>query len=144
MVDPRVYQAMTAPLVGHTDPDFFGVLADTSELLRYVFGTCNEFTIAISGTGTAAMEAAVVNFVEAGTKVAVFANGYFSDRFTDMCTRQGADVVRFEKPWGGVYSDSEARTVIEREQPRIVMFVHAETSTGAHQPAAEICSAARE
>ena len=144
MVDPRVYQAMAAPLVGHTDPDFFGVLNDTSELLRYVFGTRNDFTIAISGTGTAGMEAAVVNFVEAGTKVAIFANGYFSDRFTDMCNRQGANVVRLEKPWGDVYSDDEAKAFIEREQPRIVMFVHAETSTGAHQPAAGICSAAHE
>ncbi len=144
MVDPRVYQAMAAPLVGHTDPDFFGVLEDTSELLRYVFGTRNKFTIAISGTGTAGMEAAVVNFVEAGTKVAVFANGYFSDRFTDMCARQGANVVRSEKPWGSVYSDEEARAFIECEKPQIVMFVHAETSTGAYQPAAAICAAAHE
>ena len=79
MVDPRVYQAMASPLVGHTDPNFFGVLQDTADLLRYVFGTENEFTIAISGTGSAGMEAAVVNFVEPGTKVAIFANGYFSD-----------------------------------------------------------------
>ena len=144
MVDPRVYQAMAAPLVGHMDPDFFSLLEDTSELLRYVFGTCNEFTIAISGTGTAGMETAVVNFVEAGTKVAVFANGFFSDRFSDMCARQGANVVRSEKSWGNVYSDEEARVFIEREQPQIVMFVHAETSSGAHQPASAICAAARE
>ena len=144
MVDPRVHQAMAAPLVGHMDPDFFGVLEDISELLRYVFGTRNEFTIAISGTGTAGMETAVVNFVEAGTKVAVFANGFFSDRFSDMCARQRASVVRFEKPWGSVFSDDEARAFIEREQPQIVMFVHAETSTGAHQPASAICAAAHE
>ncbi len=142
MVDPRVYQAMASPLIGHTDPDFFGVLQDTSELLRYVFGTRNEFTIAISGTGTAGMEAAVVNFVEPGTKVAVFANGYFSDRFTDICRRQGAAVARFEKPWGEVYSDAEAEEFVARERPRIVMFVHAETSTGAHQPPGAICRAA--
>ncbi len=144
MVDPRVYQAMASPLVGHTDPAFFGVLSDTAELLRYVFGTRNEFTIAVPGTGTAGMEAAVVNFVSAGTKVAIFANGYFSDRFTDMCERQGAETVRFVKRWGEVYQDDEAREFVSREQPEVVMFVHAETSTGAHQPAAAICEAARE
>ena len=101
MVDPRVYQAMASPLVGHTDPAFFGVLQDTSELLRYVFGTKNDFTIAVSGTGTAGMEAAAVNFIEEGTRVAIFANGYFSDRFTDMCERQAAVVSRLEKPGGG-------------------------------------------
>ena len=142
MVDPRVYQAMASPLVGHTDPNFFGVLQDTADLLRYVFGTENEFTIAISGTGSAGMEAAVVNFVEPGTKVAIFANGYFSDRFTEMCRRHRANVVRFAKPWGEVYSSDEVRGFIEREQPGVVMFVHAETSTGALQPAHEICRAA--
>ena len=142
MVDPRVYQAMASPLVGHTDPDCFGLLQDTADLLRYVFGTENEFTIAVPGTGSAGMEAAVVNFVEPGSKVAVFANGYFSDRFTEMCRRQGANLVRFEKPWGEVYSGDEARGFIQREQPGIVMFVHAETSTGALQPAREICRAA--
>ncbi len=76
MVDLRVYQAMASPLVGHTDPNFFGVPQDTSELLRYVFGANKEFTIAVPGTGSAGMEAAVVNFIEAKTKVAVLANGY--------------------------------------------------------------------
>lgn len=144
MVDPRVYQAMASPLVGHTDPDFFHILQDTSDLLRYVFGTENEFTIAISGTGSAGMETAAVNFVEAGTKVAVFSNGFFSNRFIDMCGRQGAEVVRFDKPWGEVYGDDEARDFIERERPQVVMFVHAETSTGALQPAGAICRAAHD
>lgn len=74
-------------------------------MLRYVFGTSNEFTIAVPGTGSAGMEASVVNFIEEGTKVAVFANGYFSDRFTEMCRRQAADVARLEKPWGEVFTD---------------------------------------
>jgi alanine-glyoxylate transaminase / serine-glyoxylate transaminase / serine-pyruvate transaminase len=144
MVDPRVYLAMSAPIVGHTDPAFFGVLTDTAELLRRAFGTRNEFTIALSGTGTAGMEAAVVNFVERGTKVGVFANGYFSDRLTDMCRRQGAEIVRFEKPWGEVYGDGEAREFILRERPAVVAFIHAETSTGALQSPKAICDAAHE
>ncbi len=144
MVDPRVYQAMASPLVGHTDPAFFGVLQDTSDLLRYVFGTTNEFTIALPGTGSAGMEASAVNFIEAGTNVAIFANGYFSDRFTEICKRQGAEIARLEKPWGEVFSDSEGTEFIHGRQPEIVMFVHAETSTGALQPAAAITRAAHE
>ena len=144
MVDPRVYQAMASPVVGHTDPECFSVLSDTSELLRYVFGTTNEFTIAVPGTGSAGMEASVVNFIEEGTRVAVFANGYFSDRFTEMCRRQKAEVFRLEKAWGAVFTDEEVREFIGRRQPHVVMFVHAETSTGALQPAASICDAAHE
>ena len=90
------------------------------------------------------MEAAVSNFVEAGTKVAIFANGFFSDRFTEMCRRQGAKIARLEKPWGDVYSDDEIREFIGRERPAVVMFVHAETSTGALQPARTICDAAHD
>ncbi|MEZ5364605.1 MAG: alanine--glyoxylate aminotransferase family protein [Bryobacterales bacterium] len=144
MVDPQVYLAMAAPIIGHTDPAFFGVLTDVAAMMRRTMGTQNEFTIAISGTGTSGMEAAVVNFVEEGTKIAVFANGYFSDRLTDMCQRQGADIARLEKPWGEVYSDEEAREFILREKPEVVAFVHAETSTGALQSPKAICDAARE
>jgi alanine-glyoxylate transaminase/serine-glyoxylate transaminase/serine-pyruvate transaminase len=142
MVDPQVYLAMASPIIGHTDPAFFGVLTDVAAMMRRTMGTQNEFTIAISGTGTSGMEAAVVNFVEKGTKVAVFANGYFSDRLTDMCQRQGADIARLEKPWGEVYSDDEARAFIEREKPEVVAFIHAETSTGALQAPKAICDAA--
>ncbi len=144
MVDPRIYQAMSSPLIGYSDPVFFELLTEIAELLRYVFGTRNEFVIAISGTGTAGMEASVMNFVEADTKVAIFANGYFSDRLTEMCVRQGADVARFEKPWGSVYSAPEAEEFIHNEKPEVVAFVHAETSTGAHQPAGAICKAAHD
>ena len=118
---------------------------DISELLRYVFGTSSDFTLAVSGTGTAGMEAAVTNFVEPGKKVAaVFNNGYFSDRLIDMCERQQAQVAKLVKPWGEVYSAEEAKAFIDKERPDVVAFVHAETSTGAVQPAKAICDAAHE
>ena len=143
-VDPRICLAMGAQTIGHSDPAFLEILGDIAEMLRYFFGTKNDFTIAISGTGTAGMEAAVLNFVEPATKVAIFANGYFSDRLTEMCRRQQADIVRLEKPWGEAFSDDEARGFIAREKPQVVAFVHAETSTGALQPAKAICDAAHE
>ena len=142
MVDPRVYLAMSAPTIGYMDPALFAVMADIQELLRYTYQTVNDFTLAITGTGSAGMEAAVVNFVEPGTKVALFANGYFAERMTEMCRRQEAEIVRLEKPWGETYSDDEARVFIERERPQVVGFVHNETSTGALQDPKVICEAA--
>ena len=143
-VHPRVYEAMREPIVGHLDPYFFQVNEEIRKLLQMCFGTKNEFTMVISGTGSAGMETAVANFVEPGAKVGMFANGYFSDRLTEMCSRHGAQVVRFEKPWGEVYSDAEAREFILREKPAVVAFVQAETSTGAYQPGHAIGAAARE
>lgn len=144
MVDPRVYQAMTAPIIGHTDPAFFPLLDDIRALLRYAFGTDNAFTLALSATGSAGMEAAIANWVTDGTKVAVLHNGYFSVRLAEMANRHGGSVVTLEKPWGEVFSADEARDFIKRESPDIVTFVHAETSTGALQPGKEICEAAHE
>jgi alanine-glyoxylate transaminase/serine-glyoxylate transaminase/serine-pyruvate transaminase len=144
MVHPRVYEALSKPIVGHLDPYFIQVMADVQQLLRSAFGTTDGATLVISGTGSAGMEAAVANFVEAGAKFAVFANGYFSDRLTEMAKRHGADVVRFEKAWGDTYTEDEAREFIRREKPRVVAYVHAETSTGALQSGQAICAAAHE
>ena len=129
MVHPRVYQALSKPIVGHLDPYFIGVMHDVQELLKTPFGANNASTLVISGTGSAGMEAAVANFVEPGAKFAVFANGYFSDRLTEMARRQGANVVRFEKAWGETYTDHEISDFIRREKPKVVGYVHAETST---------------
>jgi len=144
MVHPRVYEALSKPIVGHLDPYFIQVMGDVQQLLKTAFGTNDGATLVISGTGSAGMEAAVANFVEPGTKFAVFANGYFSDRLTEMAKRHGASIVRFEKPWGETYREDEARDFIRREKPKVVAYVHAETSTGALQQGQAICAATHE
>jgi alanine-glyoxylate transaminase/serine-glyoxylate transaminase/serine-pyruvate transaminase len=144
MVEPRVYEAMSKPIVSHVDPFFFEVAEEIRRWLCPAFGTKNQFTLAISGTGTAGMETVITNFTNAGDKFAVLANGYFCDRISNIAERQGATVVRLEKAWGEVFSDSEARDFILRERPKIVAFVQAETSTGAFQRGDAICAAAHE
>jgi alanine-glyoxylate transaminase / serine-glyoxylate transaminase / serine-pyruvate transaminase len=144
MVHPRVYEALSKPIVGHLDPYFIEVMHDVQELLKAPYGVREGATLVISGTGSAGMEAAVANFIDAGSKFAVFANGYFSDRLTEMAKRNGANIVRFEKSWGETYSDDETRDFIRREKPQVVAFVHAETSTGALQPGRAICDAAHD
>ena len=144
MVHPRVYGALSKLIVGHLDPYFIQVMADVQQLLKTAYGTTDGATLVISGTGSAGMEAAVANFVEPGVKLAVFANGYFSDRLTEMAKRNGANVVRFEKLWGETFTDAEARDFIGREKPKVVAYVHAETSTGALQSGQAICAAAHD
>jgi len=144
MVHPRVYEALSKPIVGHLDAYFIQVMSDVQKLLKTAYGTTDGATLTISGTGSAGMEAAVANFIEPQAKVAIFANGYFSDRLTEMAKRHDANVVRFEKAWGEVYTDDEARDFIAREKPKVVAFVHAETSTGALQSGRAICATAHE
>ncbi len=144
MVHPRVYAALSKPIVGHLDPYFIQVMADVQQLLKTTYGTNDGAALVISGTGSAGMEAAVANFVEPGSKLAVFANGYFSDRLTEMAKRNSANVMRFEKAWGETYTEDEAREFIAREKPKVVAYVHAETSTGALQSGGAICAAAHD
>jgi len=138
MVDPRVLQAMAKPLVGHLDPIFLRLMDDTQDLLRYVFGTQNQLTIPISGTGSAAMEAAIANMVESGDPVLVCINGYFGGRLAEMAKRYGGNVQTINRAWGDVFAPDEVRDALDKFPAKVVAIVHAETSTGALQPLAEI------
>ena len=144
LVAPRVYEAMGKPIVGHLDPFFFQVNEDIRAGLQAAYGTANAFTMAISGTGSAGMEAAISNFVEPGSKFVVFANGFFCDRMTEMGRRQDANVVRFEAPWGQSFDENAAAEFIRKEKPHTVAFVHGETSTGVYTSGEAICAAAHE
>ncbi len=131
---PAVLQAMNTPPVGHLDPAFLALMDEIQSLLRYVWQTENALTIAVSGTGTAAMEATIANSVEPGDRVLIGVSGYFGNRLVDMAGRYGADVQTITKPWGQVFSLAELRSALETHRPAILALVHAETSTGARQP----------
>ncbi len=80
MVAPRVYEVMSQPVVGHLDPFFFEVADQVRSLIGYAYSTRNEFNLAVSGTGSSGMEAAVANFAEPGEKFALLTNGFFAER----------------------------------------------------------------
>ena len=125
---PEVVEAFTRPLLGHLDPDFLGVLDETCDRLRAVFRTGNELTLPISGTGSAGMEAAFVNFVESGDVVVVGVNGVFGERMCEVASRCGAEVVRVEEEWGSPIDPQ--RLLDAHASPKVIAVVHAETSTG--------------
>ncbi|WP_430506067.1 pyridoxal-phosphate-dependent aminotransferase family protein [Haloparvum sp. PAK95] len=131
---PRVLKAMSTPLVGHLDPSFVEIMDETQELLRYTFRTDNQWTIPVSGTGSAAMEAAIGNVVEPGDTMLVPTNGYFGGRMASMARRAGGEVVEVSAPWGEPLNPADVEAAFEQYQPDVFGFVHAETSTGVLQP----------
>ncbi len=134
MVHPRVLRAMQQPVLGHLDPQFLALMAEIQEQLRFVFQTQNKMTIPVSGTGSAAMECALCNFIEPGDSVIICVNGYFGTRMCDMAARYGATVRRLDKPWGDIFSFEEIEAELKKGPAKLVAIVHAETSTGALQP----------
>src|SRR5215831_10878078 len=137
-VDDRVIRAMGAPLVGHLDPVFIHIMDDVQAMLRDVFETKNRLTIPVSGTGSAGMEAAIVNLVEPGDEVVVCINGYFGERMHEMALRAGAKPIRVECAWGGPIDLDKARDAWKKSNARVLFGVHAETSTGVRQDLAPL------
>lgn len=145
LIPPRVIRAMAAPMLSHLDPDFVQIMDDVRTRLHRLYRADHDaFTIAISGTGTAAMEAAVANSVRDGTRVVIVVTGYFGDRLAQMCERYGGRVRRVEVEWGRAVDPQQLRLELRRERADIVGFVHAETSTGVQNPAADLARVARE
>ena len=138
-IHSRVLKALSTPLVGHLDPEFIRLMDETKDLLRFVFQTKNTLTLPISGTGSAGMEACLVNLIEPGDEVVVGVNGVFGGRMVDIVERCGAKPVVMETQWGNVFTPDQVQATLKRcRQPRLVALVHAETSTGAWQPLEEI------
>jgi alanine-glyoxylate transaminase / serine-glyoxylate transaminase / serine-pyruvate transaminase len=136
---PAVLAALSAPVLGHLDPEFLSMMDGTQEMLRDVFRTANRLTIPVSGTGSAGMECCVVNIVEPGDVAVVGVNGVFGARMCEVAARAGASVIRIDFPWGEPV-DISALIDAHREHPlaRFVGVVHAETSTGALSPLEEL------
>src|SRR5215471_13071339 len=99
-VDPRVFQAMCSPVLGHLDPIFLKCMDDVQSMLQETFETENRVTFPVSGTGSAGMEAALVNILEPGDEVIVFTAGYFSERMFEIAGRTGATVHQINLDWG--------------------------------------------
>ena len=137
-IHPSVLAALAAPTVGHLDPYFLQIMDEVQQMLREVFQTENQMTMAISGTGSAGMETCVVNLVEPRDKVIVCQNGVFGGRMADVARRAGGDVTVLERPFGEVFSADEIAAAVDQQKPKVVGIVHAETSTGALQPLEEI------
>lgn len=137
-IHPRVLEALGKPTVGHLDPYYLQVMDQLQTMLRSLFCTKNQMTFAISATGSAGMEATVVNLVEPGDAMVVGVNGVFGTRMADVATRAGAQVTTVERAWGEVFTTDDLKDVLAQKKPKVVGIVMAETSTGAAQPIEEI------
>ena len=133
-VHPRVLRAMSQPLVSHLDPVFVEAMNDIQEGLQKVFETRSPIALPVSGTGTAGMETAMVNMIESGDSVLVCSSGYFADRMAEIAKRAGGDVRVIAAPWGEAIEPDQLKQAILEKRPKVVAFVHVETSTGVAQP----------
>ncbi len=130
-MDPRVYRALGAPLVGHMDPWFTGMLTNEVQvLLRTAFRTQNRVTFPISASGSGGIEAAVVNPLEPGDEAIVCVNGIFSERMALIAERTGCKIHRVDAPFGHTVDPEDVRRAGKGRKIKFVGVCHGETSTG--------------
>jgi alanine-glyoxylate transaminase/serine-glyoxylate transaminase/serine-pyruvate transaminase len=142
---PRVLRAMTAPILGHLDPEFLKIMDECNQMLREVMRTGNRMTLATPGTGTSGMEAAVMNLVEPGDRVICGICGYFGDRIAQMAERAGGIVTRVQSRWGSPTDAAAVEAAVKAAgNVKLVSVVHAETSTGAQTPIEPFAAIARQ
>ncbi len=128
-------RAMSAPVLSHLDPEMLVILDDLRRGSTRTFGAgAGAFSLAISGTGTAGMEAAVANITAPGARVLVVVTGYFGDRLAQIFQRYGAAVTRVDVEWGRACDPAAVERALAAAPADIVAVVHAETSTGVLNP----------
>jgi len=136
-------QAMGSPVISHLDPAMSTLLDEVRQRLASAFGAGDgAFSFAISGTGTAGMEAAVANVAKPGARAVVVVTGYFGDRLAQMLERYGAAVTRVQVEWGRACDPAQVERALS-EPAEIVAVVHGETSTGVVNPVHEIAAIAQ-
>jgi len=138
-VSDRVLRALSVGTIGHLDPLYLKIMDQTRTMLQEVFQTKNKLTLAVSGTGSAGLEAMVCNLIERGDEMIVCVNGVFGGRMKDVAERCGATVHAVEADWGRIIETEAVETALKAHpKVKVVGIVHAETSTGAYQPLEEI------
>lgn len=129
-VPDRVMRAMLAPIINHRSDDFVELYTDVVEKTQQVFQTKNDI-VALSASGTGAVEASVINIVKKGDKVIIPVNGEFSGRLAELIEAQGAHVIKLQTPPGENATFDKIKEAFDNNKDvKAFYVVHNETSTG--------------
>lgn len=142
-VPEEVARAGARPMVNHRGPEFAVTMMQVTEQLKPFFGTAQQ-PLLLTGSGTGAQEAAIVNMLSPGDRVLAATVGVFGDRFAAIAEAFGADVVRLEGEWGqALTAEQVAGAVTANQGTRAVLLTHNETSTGVTNDIAAIVDSIR-
>tara|TARA_Y100001968_G_scaffold333948_1_gene401676 strand:+ start:10019 stop:11140 length:1122 start_codon:yes stop_codon:yes gene_type:complete len=129
-VPERVLKALSKHPIGHRSKEFQELTKRTHELLKWLHQT-NQDVLTITGSGTAAMESAIINTLSYGDKVICGENGKFGERWVKVAKAYGLKVEVIKAEWGKALDPEKFKAALEAD-PNIqaVILTHSETSTG--------------
>lgn len=136
---PRALAAMSMPQLGHMHPPFLKIMDEVVAGLQYIIQTTSPYTLAVSGSGHAAMEACVANVTEPGDVMVVGVNGMWGERVAELARRFGCEVVEMKTEAGKSFSKEEVKESMSKatnggtRSVKAVFLCQGESSTGAMQ-----------
>ncbi len=137
-VAPRVLKAMSEAIINHRSAEFAEILTETNEMMSEIFQTDNP-SYTITGSGTAAMEAAAGNILNKGDKILNIVGGKFGERFMQIAKAHGGVPIELKVEWGTAVNPEDVKNILdENEDIKAVTIVHNETSTGVTNPIEEV------
>ena len=129
-IDPRVYRALSMPIVGHLDPWFRGCMEETQVLMRRLFQTENRITFPLSASGSGGIEASVFNSLEPGDEAICCVNGMFSERSYVIAQHTQTTAHLVEAPLGKPVDPEHVRKIAKGRKIKMISLAQGETSTG--------------
>ncbi|MBI5680104.1 MAG: alanine--glyoxylate aminotransferase family protein [Methanobacterium sp.] len=137
-VAPRVLKAMSDAIMNHRSAEFAEILVETNEMMAEIFQTENP-AYTITGSGTAAMEAAVGNILNKGDKILNVVGGKFGERFLQIARATGGSPLELKVEWGTAVNPKDIENILDDNKDiKAVTIVHNETSTGVTNPIEEV------
>ena len=144
-VSAAVREALAQPVRGHATPQVAATLARIRDGVREVVGAPDHDVYVLPGSGTLAMEAAVINHVPPGARVMVVNHGYFADRFVDICAVHGIEVEQLSAKWGQAVARADVeRALASGGPPALLVITHVDTSTGTMAEVPELAAIAHD
>ncbi len=131
-VPEKVLQALSKHPIGHRSKEFQDLVESTTKNLQWLHQTQND-VLTITGSGTAAMEAGIINTLSRGDKVICGENGKFGERWVKVAKEFGLEVIKIDSEWGTPLNPEEFKKVLEEDKQKeikAVILTHSETSTG--------------
>ncbi|MFC0268941.1 pyridoxal-phosphate-dependent aminotransferase family protein [Kushneria aurantia] len=142
---PARVAAANGIVINHLGDTMARIIEQMKAMSRYVFQTESRHILGVAGPGSAAMEMAVINLVDPGTRVLTVNNGFFSSRLGEMARRAGGDVVEMDAGVASAADETAVAEAIRAHRPRVLTIVQGETSSTVFNHALPaICRAAAE
>ena len=131
-VPENVLSCMSKHPIGHRSGDFQEIVKKTTEQLKWLHQTTAD-VLTITGSGTAAMEAGIINTLSKGDQVICGDNGKFGERWVKVAKAYGLEVKVVKADWGQPLDPNEFKRLLKEDRDgkiKAVILTHSETSTG--------------